>query len=172
MRTMRFASTAVLLAGLALLPSGLPALAQAGGHDHHPAEAGAGPAPGPETDSPMSTGPDMPMMKGMAGDAAACPELCPAHEAMLAKGGSDDPVTAAFEAINRRMHAEMTVIPSGSADRDFATAMIGHHQGAIDMSKVVLGFGTDPEIRKLAEAIVAAQQQEIAVLRQWLAKQP
>lgn len=86
--------------------------------------------------------------------------------------GPDDPVTAALAAINRRMHREMAVPPSGNADRDFVAAMIPHHQGAIDMARLVLGFGSDPEVRKLAEAIIAAQAVEIAMMQAWLARQP
>jgi len=45
-----------------------------------------------------------------------------------------------------------------------------HHQGAIDMANVVLQFGKDPEIKSLAEAVLNAQQGEIAFMKDWLAK--
>jgi hypothetical protein len=38
------------------------------------------------------------------------------------------------------------------------------------MAKVVLAFGKDPEIKKLAETIVKAQEGEIAALKEWLKK--
>ena len=91
---------------------------------------------------------------------------------MMRMEGPTDPVAAALDAINRRMHQDMMVAPGTGADAAFAKAMIAHHQGAIDMAKVELGFGKDPDLRKLAEQIIAAQEQEIATLRQWLARQP
>jgi uncharacterized protein (DUF305 family) len=82
-----------------------------------------------------------------------------------------DPVEGAFAAINRRMHRDMAAY-AGKPDQAFATAMIAHHQGAVDMAKVILAFGQDPEIRKLAEEVVKAQEAEITFLRQWLARNP
>ena len=43
----------------------------------------------------------------------------------------------------------MDIAFTGDADLDFVNGMIAHHQGAIDMAKVVVGFGKDAEIRKL-----------------------
>lgn len=57
---------------------------------------------------------------------------------------------------------------NGAAGHDFVTMMIPHHQGAIDMAKAVLLYSQDPELRNLAQGIIAEQQNEINVMRAWL----
>lgn len=69
-----------------------------------------------------------------------------------------------------KMHEKMSMKPTGNPDVDFAKGMIPHHEGAIDMAKVELQYGKDPELRKLAQEIVKAQETEIAFMKTWLAK--
>jgi uncharacterized protein (DUF305 family) len=78
------------------------------------------------------------------------------------------PSTAGFQAANTRMHKAMEIEYSGDPDVDFARGMIPHHQGAIDMAKVELTHGKDPELRRMASEIISAQEKEIAFLKDWL----
>jgi uncharacterized protein (DUF305 family) len=80
------------------------------------------------------------------------------------------PSTKAFEGAMSGMMNGMMISATGKPDLDFVQGMIPHHQGAIDMAKVELQYGKDPEIKKLAEAVVKAQDGEIAVMNEWLAK--
>ncbi len=59
---------------------------------------------------------------------------------------------------------------TGNADVGFRLRMIPHHQAAIDMAKVALQHGIDPETKALADAIIAAQETEIAEMQAWLEK--
>jgi hypothetical protein len=68
-----------------------------------------------------------------------------------------------------KMHAAMTSIqPSGDTDVDFVRLMLPHHQAAIDMARTELARGTNPQIRRLAEEIVADQQSEMELMQLWL----
>lgn len=86
-----------------------------------------------------------------------------------AGGAADKAMMDGMAAMNRDMaRTPMT----GDADRDFVAMMIPHHQGAIDMANVELKYGKDPQIRKLAQDIVAAQKKEIAEMKAWQAAHP
>jgi uncharacterized protein (DUF305 family) len=82
--------------------------------------------------------------------------------------GADSPSSKAFAAASQKMHAAMAVPLTGDADVDFVRGMIPHHQGAVEMAKIVLEHGKDPEVRKLAQDVVAAQEAEIAFMTGWL----
>ena len=93
------------------------------------------------------------------------------HGGMSAQPKGDaGPSSLAFHGINAKMHGAMDIAFTGNADADFVRGMIPHHAGAVDMAKTVLAFGKDPEVRKLAEEIIKAQESEITLLQSWLKK--
>ena len=59
---------------------------------------------------------------------------------------------------------------NGQADHDFASMMVPHHQGAVDMAKAELLYGTNPVLRRLAQEIIVTQGQEIEVMQLELKK--
>ena len=88
-------------------------------------------------------------------------------EQRLADAGVDERDLGMTEAeMGMDMDMDMLMSTEGF-DRMFIDMMIPHHQGAIRMARMELADGQDPELRKLAEAIIAAQSKEIEEMNAW-----
>ncbi|NDE89850.1 MAG: DUF305 domain-containing protein [Alphaproteobacteria bacterium] len=96
-------------------------------------------------------------------------EVDHAHMAVKAPSNASASTKAYVEA-NSVMHKDMAIAYTGDADRDFVQGMIPHHQGAVDMAKIELQYGKDPEIRKFAQDVINAQTTEITFMKAWLEK--
>jgi uncharacterized protein (DUF305 family) len=85
---------------------------------------------------------------------------------------SDDPHWTELVASMHEMHMAMVAIErSGNSDVDFVRLMLPHHQAAIDMAKIQLLYGKDPQMRRLAQEIITDQQLEIELMQRWLKQQ-
>ena len=87
---------------------------------------------------------------------------------IIAAAPAPPPTSEFAQAMNsamKRMMVAMGARLSGDVDRDFATVMIPHHQGAIDMAVAELRYGTNPRLKRIAQEIIVDQQQEIAAMR-------
>ncbi|CAB4893484.1 unannotated protein [freshwater metagenome] len=97
----------------------------------------------------------------------------PSHGGMDhgAHGGSamaDDAATLGVSMDDMGMSMDMGALASAEPfDRAFIDEMIPHHQGAIVMARAEIARGTDPELRRLAKAIVDAQTEEIERMNAW-----
>ena len=69
---------------------------------------------------------------------------------------------AGMEKMMKDMHAPGY---TGNPDLDFLAMMIPHHEGAVEMARLALIYGTDPLVRKLAEDIISSQTTEIQTMK-------
>jgi uncharacterized protein (DUF305 family) len=85
-------------------------------------------------------------------------------------GVSPEPAPAGQDDIAARAkaRADSTRYPHTEADTRFMSNMIGHHAQAIVMSNWAPSHGADAAVRRLAERIINAQQDEIASMQRWL----
>ena len=75
-----------------------------------------------------------------------------------------------FMTIMHNMNSQMDAMEmTGDADHDFASMMVMHHQGAIDMANKELEKGNDATIKAMAQQMITKQTAEKAELTTWLA---
>jgi Domain of unknown function (DUF305) len=85
-------------------------------------------------------------------------------------GSEEAPFLAKSDAAMTRMMAAIKIRSSGNVDRDFVAMMVPHHQGAIDIAEAELSYGHNEPLRRLAQEIIATQEQQIAAMRRALGK--
>lgn len=81
-----------------------------------------------------------------------------------APGGAGD---AVFRASEDAMHARMAAASGDTVDQAYIAKMIVHHEGAVAMAEIALRDSRDPEIRRMAQAVIDTQTREIAEMRAW-----
>lgn len=67
------------------------------------------------------------------------------------------------------LHGDMVLgIADPVPDVAFARGMLPHHMGAVEMAKIELKYGTNEEMRQLAQEIINTQQTEIELMQKWI----
>jgi hypothetical protein len=91
------------------------------------------------------------------------------HAPLKSQASAGDSVEREFIIANdlamAKMMNGMKIKESGDVDRDFTNLMIPHHQGAIDMARAELQYGKNEQLKRIAQEIIVAQQQEIVAMR-------
>jgi uncharacterized protein (DUF305 family) len=70
-------------------------------------------------------------------------------------------------------HSNMKSDPNAASqpyDLQFLDTMTHHHQGAVEMAKMVLSKSSNEELKKFAQAIITDQNKEIAQMKDWREK--
>ena len=168
-----------------VLAAGLPtvALAQAGHDTHHPAQVQEQATSPVSPTMPMPGMPDQmrTMMQAMPAECMSAMQqmmqggmMHGALDASKAAGtaradGNVPEFTRAYVDAMDAMHGPMMGgVMADDPDTAFVRGMIPHHQGAIDMARIVQKYGDDPQTKAWAEEIIAAQEREIAEMEAWL----
>jgi uncharacterized protein (DUF305 family) len=83
------------------------------------------------------------------------------------EGNNTSPVKRSMDHMMEAMHGMKF---TGNNDIDFASMMIEHHRGAIDMANIELANGHDPDLKSFARQVIDAQNKEIEMMQNLIAK--
>ena len=108
-----------------------------------------------------------PAMPGMS--QGAMPGMMPGMAPGMPMSANHMEMTQKMEAMNKAM---MGATMTGNPDQDSVAMMMPHHQGAIDMARIHLRDGKNPDIRRMAGKIITDQEREIAEFKARQAKHP
>ncbi len=75
--------------------------------------------------------------------------------------------TTTMETMMHDMNRALEGKTGAEFDSVFLREMIVHHEGAVEMAKAARERAADPRIKALAEAIITAQEKEIADMKAW-----
>ena len=107
-------------------------------------------------------------MRRTYGFTVACLLAACAHRQAAGASPQPSPGMQSDSLAIARARADSLRHPYTEADIHFMSAMIGHHAQAIVMAGWAPTHGAGPAVRRLAERIVNAQQDEIATMQRWL----
>ncbi len=65
------------------------------------------------------------------------------------------------------MNKQLEGLSGDEFDKAFTEMMIAHHEGAVDMAKLIPTRAKHEEVKTLGKAIITAQTKEIAEMKQW-----
>lgn len=73
---------------------------------------------------------------------------------------------AEYNIIFNNMKKAMNAAPdTGNVNLDFVLEMIPHHEGGINMAKAIVKYGSNPEVKKIAENIITSQSAQIPIMQ-------
>lgn len=88
--------------------------------------------------------------------------------ASLGLAQSARPPAASDSAARARARADSARLPYTAADIEFMTHMISHHAQAVVMAKMAPTHGASPAVQTLCARIINAQNDDIALMQNWL----
>jgi len=96
------------------------------------------------------------------GQSANKEQVSTGQNGAMAVGGSETQTAAnAFEAVEMKMDEQMAAAVGADAGDNWVRKMIAHHQGAVDMSKIVLAQKATAAVAKMARMTIDKQGHEI-----------